>query len=409
MEFITDIIITIDGADFQDPERLIRIIQPYLYKEYGSCYKVRGTFEELEQLSVKLQGVHTLSNVKPVDVSVAVMDYINQKCAKDLSKIKGDSFVIDTQPVHNNSSTVQVTLRPLIPSISLVHADMVRQRFITFYQRTASDLETTTISVSPRHYKDLEKRFPQVLFKPTHNNYDNFKASGPFWHIDKLKKLSSQSSQSPRNNPVTTGPAHSPNSKTLGATHSKDNEEESCPICMETIVTTEKETLRCKHSFCKSCLKQAFLYKPVCPTCGELYGTLTGTQPKGGTMKVTKTMSSLPGYEKYGTIIIQYYIPSGIQKEVHPNPGQPYEGVSRTAYLPDSSEGRMILKLLKQAFDQRLIFTVGRSTTSGRSNTVTWNDIHHKTSTRGGPTHYGYPDPDYLIRVRDELKVKGIE
>ncbi|XP_051278309.1 probable E3 ubiquitin-protein ligase DTX3 isoform X2 [Dicentrarchus labrax] len=96
-------------------------------------------------------------------------------------------------------------------------------------------------------------------------------------------------------------------------------------------------------------------------------------------------------------------------EEEHPNPGHPYEGASRTAYLPDSSEGNKVLKLLRRAFDQRLIFTVGRSTTSGRSNMVTWNDIHHKTSVYGGPTHYGYPDPDYLSRVRDELKVKGIE
>lgn len=178
---------------------------------------------------------------------------------------------------------------------------------------------------------------------------------------------------------------------------------------MDTIKAAEKKTLRCKHSFCRDCLKQAFAYKPVCPTCGELYGTLTGTQPEGGKMDVARNSSSLPGYEKYGTIVIHYYIPSGTQKEEHPNPGQHYEGVSRTAYLPDSSEGKKVLKLLERAFKQRLIFTVGRSTTSGRNNAVTWNDIHHKTSTQGGPTYYGYPDPDYLSRVLDELKVKGIE
>ncbi|KAM8887449.1 LOW QUALITY PROTEIN: E3 ubiquitin-protein ligase DTX3L [Spinachia spinachia] len=71
----------------------------------------------------------------------------------------------------------------------------------------------------------------------------------------------------------------------------------------------------------------------------------------------------------------------------HPSPGQPYKGASRTAYLPDSPEGVRTLALLRQAFDQKLIFT-GRSTTSGGDNTVTWNDIHHKTSTHGGPTHY---------------------
>ncbi len=37
----------------------------------------------------------------------------------------------------------------------------------------------------------------------------------------------------------------------------------------------------------------------------------------------------------------------------------------RTAYLPDNDKGRKVLRLLRHAFEQRLIFTVGRSTTSG--------------------------------------------
>ena len=76
-------------------------------------------------------------------------------------------------------------------------------------------------------------------------------------------------------------------------------------------------------------------------------------------------------------------------QEEHPSPGERYEGAARTAFLPDSQEGRKVLELLKRAFDQRLVFTVGRSSTSGRNNMVTWNDIHHKTSTNGGPTWYG--------------------
>lgn len=72
----------------------------------------------------------------------------------------------------------------------------------------------------------------------------------------------------------------------------------------------------------------------------------------------------------------------------HPNPGQPFHGTTRTAYLPDSAEGNEVLWLLRKAFDQKLIFTVGTSTTTGASNTVTWNDIHHKTNEYGGPERY---------------------
>ena len=134
----------------------------------------------------------------------------------------------------------------------------------------------------------------------------------------------------------------------------------------------------------------------------------------------------LPGYEKYGTIEIHYHIPGGSQGKEHPNPGQSFHATSRTAYVPDSPEGRKVVQLLKKAFEARLIFTVGTSHTTGATNAVVWNDIHHKTSTTGGPTKlvviltkfqllllyiycsYGYPDPTYLSRVLEELAAKGI-
>ena len=74
------------------------------------------------------------------------------------------------------------------------------------------------------------------------------------------------------------------------------------------------------------------------------------------------------------------------QQSNHPNPGKPYYATSRTAYLPDNKEGREILQLLRRAFNQKLIFTVGQSRTTGAQGVITWNDIHHKTSMTGGPT-----------------------
>lgn len=70
----------------------------------------------------------------------------------------------------------------------------------------------------------------------------------------------------------------------------------------------------------------------------------------------------------------------------HPNPGKPYGSTSRTAYLPNNKEGQEILQLLQRAFNQKLIFTVGQSHTTGAQGVITWNDIHHKTSKTGGPT-----------------------
>lgn len=357
------------------------------------------------------QEEHASACVEPVEVAECIMDYIQQNRGEELEKIHGKNMKIVVQNSSSRSGKARVTFRPRDMTLKPVHADLIRRRFITFYQRTAADLQVRSVSVSPHDRKDLERRFPQLLFEANHNAR-SARVTGPFVQIAALEEFLSHktSSSSQQQSDGQKDPMLRPSSRTsaASATRSEQPEGEFCPICMEDIKTSEKETLQCKHSFCKDCLKKAFEYKPVCPACGVLYGTLTGTQPEGGEMEVTKDKSSLPGYDQYGTITIHYYIPSGIQKEEHPNPGQPYDGTSRTAFLPDSSEGRKVLEMLRRAFHQRLIFTVGYSSTTGRNNAVTWNDIHHKTSTHGGPTYYGYPDPDYLRRVQQELKLKGI-
>uniref|UniRef100_A0A7M4E492 E3 ubiquitin-protein ligase n=1 Tax=Crocodylus porosus TaxID=8502 RepID=A0A7M4E492_CROPO len=187
----------------------------------------------------------------------------------------------------------------------------------------------------------------------------------------------------------------------------EEQAQESCAICMDKI--SEKVTLpKCKHEFCKVCIDKSMQYKPACPVCNTFYGCAKGNQPDGS-MSFTTGYFSLPGYPKCNTLVINYHIPNGIQSKDHPNPGKPYHGTNRTAYLPDNTEGREIQGLLKKAFNQKLIFTVGQSRTSGVDDVVTWNDIHHKTQRHGGPQQFGYPDPNYLKRVREELKAKGIE
>ncbi|NXL85341.1 DTX3L ligase, partial [Alectura lathami] len=182
---------------------------------------------------------------------------------------------------------------------------------------------------------------------------------------------------------------------------------DTCPICMDRI--DNKETLaKCKHAFCKSCIERAMTYRKSCPICNTVYGPMQGDQPEGR-MVSQRLPFSLPGYPCCGTIEIKYIMQDGIQTESHPNPGRPYFGITRVAYLPDNKEGQEVLRLLRRAFDQKLIFTVGQSRTTGAQGVITWNDIHHKTSIDGGSARFGYPDPHYLERVRSELKAKGIE
>ncbi|KAK1801897.1 hypothetical protein P4O66_022534, partial [Electrophorus voltai] len=182
----------------------------------------------------------------------------------------------------------------------------------------------------------------------------------------------------------------------------------SCSICMGEMV--EKTTLeKCGHSFCRSCLDQAFQVKKACPVCRLVYGQLVGNQPANGNMMVERDQDlELPGHEGYGCICIIYSFPPGFQSQEHPNPGVRYPGTDRVAYLPDSPDGNRVLHLLRRAFEQRLIFTIGTSMTTGMQNVITWNDIHHKTSIWGGPRCFGYPDPTYLVRVTEELREKGI-
>ncbi|XP_062322277.1 E3 ubiquitin-protein ligase DTX3L isoform X2 [Osmerus eperlanus] len=185
------------------------------------------------------------------------------------------------------------------------------------------------------------------------------------------------------------------------------NDDEECSICKDTF--TNKKKLTCNHEFCSDCLKRSVAsLGPTCPLCKHVFGEMKGDQPEGRMCDVT-TEEKLPGFNYCGTIIIDYRIFGGIQSERHPHPGKPFYGTTRFAYLPNNKEGQEVLRLLRKAFDQKLIFTIGTSRTTGEEGMVTWNDIHHKTNKSGGPEHFGYPDEGYLARVKEELKSKGIE
>ena len=96
-----------------------------------------------------------------------------------------------------------------------------------------------------------------------------------------------------------------------------------------------------------------------------------------------------------------YEMQEGDQKVYHVNPGVRYDGTLRVAYLPDTDEGRALLKRLQYAFEHGLTFTVGTSLSTGQPNRIVWASIHHKTSTVPGP--HGFPDLGYFLNVNEEL------
>ena len=206
------------------------------------------------------------------------------------------------------------------------------------------------------------------------------------------------------------------------------------------VMTTKEESAfevkGCNHIFHLGCAKQIVQNQTSgtffeCPVCKTIQGIKTGNQPESGEMKISKEDFDLPGYKKgwtlkknddtngqsgykhifakaKGTIVVEYKFTDGIQDDKHPNPGQPYHAhiFPRKAYFPATLEGIKIVRLLRVAFDRRLVFTVGRSATTGKDNVIVWNGIHHKTKI--ADSNYGYPDPSYLQRVEEELKALGV-
>ncbi|KAL7828546.1 hypothetical protein SRHO_G00321800 [Serrasalmus rhombeus] len=206
--------------------------------------------------------------------------------------------------------------------------------------------------------------------------------------------------------------------------------DEDCTICMERLVTSSgyegvlshnsiKPDLvgklgKCGHVYHLLCLVAMYSNgnkdgSLQCPTCKAIYGEKTGTQPPGK-MEYHVIPHSLPGYPESKTIRIVYDIPAGIQTTEHPNPGKKFtaRGFPRHCYLPDTEKGRKVLKLLIMAWDRRLIFTIGTSSTTGESDTVVWNEVHHKTEFGSNLTGHGYPDPNYLDNVLVELSAQGV-
>ncbi|CAB1351753.1 unnamed protein product, partial [Coregonus sp. 'balchen'] len=206
--------------------------------------------------------------------------------------------------------------------------------------------------------------------------------------------------------------------------------EEDCTICMEALpgpsgykgpgvggiqrAESVGRLAQCGHQYHLQCLVAMYNNgnkdgSLQCPTCKTIYGVKTGNQPPGK-MEYHVIPHSLPGHPDCKTIRIIYNIPPGIQGPEHPNSGKPFtaRGFPRHCYLPDSEKGRKVLRLLLVAWDRRLIFSVGTSSTTGESDTVIWNEVHHKTEFGSNLTGHGYPDPGHLDNVLEELKAQGI-
>ena len=134
---------------------------------------------------------------------------------------------------------------------------------------------------------------------------------------------------------------------------------------------------RCNHFFhcvCIGSLLNSMIHTkfklPIsCTNCKAIYGVKTGDQPDTGTVDIGYDKSSLPAHYEFGTIGISYNFSDVVSQD-----GTHYYADGFPRFL----EGKTVLELLRIAWNSGLFFTVGTIITTGRSDCIVWDNIHHK-------------------------------
>jgi len=189
------------------------------------------------------------------------------------------------------------------------------------------------------------------------------------------------------------GCAYDPDSTSVGDWEPLGDGNDGEPV-VELPCSTKKMPCFYREAF----ISQWFEHKPECPNCKHLYST-RGVQPSG----FMDVFGRRPQW-----IEIQVDFPGGRQGPRQPSPGANYTGTARHLYYPNTPKGHEGVALIKKAFLRGVLFVVGTSVTTGASNTVIFGGIHLKTATTGGPTNHGYPDKDWLVRLKSECMTNGI-
>ena len=204
--------------------------------------------------------------------------------------------------------------------------------------------------------------------------------------------------------------------------NNKKAAKDDCSICLDSLRrTSHQQVVRlnvCGHFFHQSCLHETLNRFDLCPICNQAVipavpqSCLQGLSPSG-TMMVTKASQIFcsGAWAPRGGLIVSYFLPAGIQKTYHNNPGLSFSSANWASYLPYNEQGVMLLRRLQYAFLHGLLFSV-ETDEHGRDGII-WACVTHKThpcNSRGitVDTLHSYPDPTYFERCHNELDRCGV-
>uniref|UniRef100_A0A182Q4P1 E3 ubiquitin-protein ligase n=1 Tax=Anopheles farauti TaxID=69004 RepID=A0A182Q4P1_9DIPT len=191
-----------------------------------------------------------------------------------------------------------------------------------------------------------------------------------------------------------------------------------CPMCLEELRPDSSKVnvvlTRCRHQMHLDCLNNLLLkqrrtdpwlkqYYIECPTCMSVYGVKYGNQPHG-TM-CCELVATVPGNTPTAVHKITFNFTSGLQGYQHPNPGKPFfaVGFPRHCFLPNTSLGMKMVYYLDVAFKRRLLFTIGRSVTTGSDDVVMWTHPEYMSQLTTM-----FPDPEIVDRCLQQLVHLGV-
>ena len=177
-------------------------------------------------------------------------------------------------------------------------------------------------------------------------------------------------------------------------------DDENDPITFEELKGEDVVKMKCCEThFLKRNLVSYLKGNKKCFSCEKVFDVkTTGPQPTGE-MTVIPTDITCQGH-KQGTYEIRFYFPSGERD------GQRYNETIRISYVPVYDENNSletsneILEIYDNLFENGYMFQIGTSATTSLFG-VTYL-IHQKSSWAGGSHLHGWPDPNYLARLKSE-------